>query len=252
MTALNQITNFLDKYLAINQTKDASFNGLQFEGKQEVNKILFTTDSGIETFQKAKEINADLIIVHHGLFWQGKNPNITGIEKQRLQILFENQISLYTAHLPLDNHKEVGNNAQLIKILGADIKEPFLFVEDKNIGWIGEFGIEKSLTEIESILNKQLNTTCKTLNFGNQKIKTIAVCSGGVSGSDITEAIQKQVDLILIGEPKECYHTIKDAKTNIIFAGHHATETVGVKALSEIVKKRFNINCEFVDIPTGL
>ena len=252
MAQLNKIVEFLNQYLEINNFKDSSWNGLQLEGAQEINTIVFAVDAGIETFKQAAEKNAQMVVVHHGQFWAGNNPSITGWTNSRLNQLWSNDISLYASHLPLDKHKDVGNNAQLLKILGASIKEEFGKYNNQNIGWIGELKVPTSIKEIELKLSTELGTTCKLLNFGREKVKRIAVCSGGGSTSFLTDAINMGADLYLTGEHKELYHTAKDGNINVIFAGHHASETVGVKALAEVVKKKFNVDTIFIDIATGL
>jgi dinuclear metal center YbgI/SA1388 family protein len=193
-----------------------------------------------------------LIIVHHGLFWESRNPSMNGYLKERLDILYENKISLYACHLPLDRHAIVGNNAQLIKVLGGKIKSGFLFRDGKNISWIGEFSKPISAMTIQEKLNKSLNTRCITLPFGKKEIRTIAVCSGGPGYDEFYEALNCEVDAYLAGESRDIYTTAKDAKFNVFFAGHHATETLGVKALSEIISKKFGVKAVFVDLPTGL
>ncbi|MBL7100741.1 MAG: Nif3-like dinuclear metal center hexameric protein [Nanoarchaeota archaeon] len=252
MVELKRIVKFLDEYLKIKDIKDTSWNGLQVEGKSEIKKIVFAVDAGIETFEKAIQEKADMIIVHHGHFWKEGDPAIKEGSKERIELLLKNNISLYAAHLPLDRHKEVGNNAQLLKILDAKIKEEFAEHDGQNVGWIGELKKPKSITEIEKLINSKLKTKSTILPFGKEKIKTIAVCSGGGGYPTLFEALNKKVDLYLTGDAIEVYHSVKDAKINVIFAGHHTTETVGVQALSEIIKKEFDVETVFIDIPTGL
>ncbi len=193
-------------------------------------------------------------MVHHGILWKTKNKikKEFPYTKERIKFLTKNNISLYVAHLPLDRHKEVGNNAQLLKLLGAKIKGKFLIENGRNIGWIGEFKSPISVRKIIKILNKKLKTKCKAILFGPEKIKTIAVCSGGGGTRDFYQALAKKVDLYLTGETTDIYTDAKDAKFNVIFAGHYATETVGVKALIEVLKRKFKVKTVFIDDPTGL
>jgi len=252
MAKLKDVVKFLDNYLRIDEIQDTSWNGLQVEGSPNVNRIVFTENAGIDTFKKAIKEKADLIIVHHGHFWKTGDPSFVGFGKERIGLLYKNSVSLYASHLPLDRHIEVGNSAQLLKLLGAEVKKEFLMEEGKNIGWIGEFKVPVSVREIERKLNSTLNTKCRSLLFGQDKIKTIAVCSGGGGYSAFYEALNKKVDLYLTGDTVEIYNAAKDAKFNAIFAGHYATETVGVRALMKVVNKKFKVKSVFIDDPTGL
>jgi len=252
MAQLKKIVRFLDTYLRIDEVSDSSWNGLQVEGKQEVQSIICAVDAGKATFERALQDRAEMIIVHHGHFWKPMNPSLTGWKKERLSLLGKNKISLYACHLPLDRHEVVGNNAQLLKLLGAKITDEFFYHEGKNLGWLGRFIRRRSLREIQEVLEKALDTRCMVLGFGPQRIRTIAVCSGGGDYRTFYEALERGVDLYITGEASDVYHTAKDAGMNVIFAGHHATETLGVKALCPLLEKKFKVKAAFVDIPTGL
>lgn len=252
MPKLNKIVTFLDEYLKTDDVRDSAWNGLQFEGRGTVKKAAFAVDAGVESFKMASEEKADMLIVHHGYFWDFRNPSITGWAKERMKILFENDLSLYVSHNPLDRHKEVGHNAEILKLLGAKITGEFFHYHGKNIGWIGERSKELALNEIEEKLNRELNTVCRVLPFGRKKVRTIAVCSGGGGYSGFYNALDAGVDLYITGDAVEIYHTAKDAGINVIFAGHHATETLGLKALSRTLQKKFGIETVFIDLPTGL
>jgi dinuclear metal center YbgI/SA1388 family protein len=252
MPQLKKIVYFLNQYLKIGDIKDTCWNGLQFEGKSEVKKIAFAVDASIDTFKLAIQKQADLIVVHHGHFWETQNPSIVGWAKERVEILSKHQTSLYACHLPLDRHRIVGNNAQLLKLLGANITNKFLLHEGKNIGWIGTTRRAVSLKQIERKLNARLNTNCIPLPFGKEKVNTVAVCSGGGGYGGFYEALNSCVDLYITGDAIEVYYTAQDSKMNVIFAGHHATETLGLKALAEVVERKFRVQCTFIDLPTGL
>ena len=180
------------------------------------------------------------------------DPSLVASLKKRVEVLWSHEISLYAAHLPLDRHRAIGNNAQLLKLLGASIRDEFYRVDGKNVGWIGEFKRAVSLGTIEKKLARHLNAHCTVLPFGKKGVKTIAVVSGGGGMGGFGEAMAAGVDLYLTGEVCDLYHAAKDASINVIFGGHHATETLGVKALSEVVKKKFKVQTIFLDIPTGL
>lgn len=252
MPTLTKVVGFLNDYLKIDEIEDSSWNGLQFEARSGVNKVAFAVDASVESFQIASEQKADMLIVHHGHFWSNHNPSITGWTKQRIDSLYQNNLSLYACHLPLDRHKEVGNNAELLRILGAKIKKEFLFHKGKNVGWLGERGKALSLKDIELKLVDSLDTECIILPFGKEKIKSIAVCSGGGSYGGFYEALELKADLYVTGDTAEVYYTAKDSGMNVIFAGHHATETIGLKALSQVIEKKLKVETVFIDLPTGL
>jgi dinuclear metal center YbgI/SA1388 family protein len=252
MIKLTDVVEFLDTYLDIKNVKDDSWNGLQVEGSQEVNKIMFAVDAGMQTFERAVQEKANMVVVHHGHFWKPGDPRLVGFNKKRMEFLLKHNISLYASHLPLDKHAEVGNNAQLIKILGFEKSGPFCVYSGETISFTGKTDKPKTLDEIENILKTELGAECKVLPFGPKEIKTMAVCSGGGGYPQMIEAMQADVDFYLTGDSTEMYHYIKDAGINVIFAGHHATEIVGVKALAQVVKDKLNIETLFVDIPTGL
>jgi dinuclear metal center YbgI/SA1388 family protein len=245
---LDEVVQFLDEYLRINEWDDKSRNGLQVEGSSEVEKIAFAVDACMESFEGAQRVGADMLIVHHGLVWGGIE-YVRGITARRLKFLLENGISLYAAHLPLDAHPEVGNNVQLLKIVGAEIDEPFGVYHGKTIGYAGI--VDSSIEDIASMIEKTLNTEAKLLRFGEDEVRRVGVVSGkGVFA--ISQAIGK-LDLFITGEAEhEAYHVAKEGGLNVIFAGHYATETVGVKALMEVVREKLGIEVEFVDVPTGL
>ncbi|OQX21704.1 MAG: Nif3-like dinuclear metal center hexameric protein [Candidatus Altiarchaeales archaeon A3] len=248
---LKKLNKFLDEYLKISEIEDVSVNGLQVEGKKEVNKICFAVDASLETFKLAKKENADMLFVHHGMIWEGIK-KVTGINYMRLKFLIENEISLYATHLPLDKHLEVGNNIQFLKIFGInkEIKE-FGTYHGIKIGYAGRFEKEKNLSDFVSEVEKNLNTGCEILKFGMTKIRSVGVVSGGAA-SLIDEAIES-VDCFVTGEPShQVYHIAKEGKINVIFAGHYATETLGVKAMAKLINKKFGIETKFIDVPTGL
>ena len=251
MEKLYTITKYLDELFDIRNVNDISWNGLQFEGSNKVVKIVFAVDAGIETFEKAADENADLLIVHHGLFWKYSDPSICGINKSRTNILFTKKISLYACHLPLDIHSTVGNNIGLLKLLGASW-DSYTNNREKSILVSGFFNKSYTLCDIVEKLNTSLKTECITLPFGKQKIKKIGVISGSCGYSDFSEAIRLNLDLLVTGECVDVYHMVKDAGINVIFAGHYATETVGMKLLMELMTNKFNISAKFLDIPTCL
>ncbi len=244
---LKKAVNFLNKELKISKIKDSSRNGLQvYCGKKEIVKVGAAVDACLTTFKNAKAKNVDLLIVHHGLIWKGpKYPEVT---KKRTDYLKKNKISLYAAHLPLDLHPKYGNNIRLLGILGLKRAKKFGGYHGVTIGYSGTFEKPKSMEEISEILDKKLQTKSLIYRFGkSEKIKSMCIVSGGGS-SAIEEAVRKKMDCFLTGEMNLSAHNrAKDLGLNVIVSGHYATETVGVKALGELLREKFGISVVFVE-----
>ena len=252
MAHRDAITTYLNEQLPVGDFDDPSFNGLQIEGKESVTKIVTGVTAGKELFARAAELEADFIVVHHGHYWRYGTPSLAGWEKQRIDIILDNKMSLYASHLPLDKHPKIGNNAQLLALLNAEITDDFSSHEDTSSSYTGMIMRGKHLDEIVGILETSLQTKCITLPFGPAIIRTVAVVSGGGGYKAFAEALDAEVDLFITGDTAEIYNDAKDSGTNVIFAGHHATERLGVKALGELLQKTFEVKVEFVDVPTGL
>ena len=247
MAEIKQITNFLDEELKISQVEDTSNNGLQVAGKTEVRKIAFAVDACVEVFEKAFEAGADMIIVHHGMSWADSLKYITGINYNRLKLLIKNDVSLYASHLPLDMHDKYGNNIQLAKMLELDNIEDFGNYNGSAIGKMGMFKQERGVEDLKKILEDKLNTKCAQFKFGKDKIKTLGIVSGAASFA-LNEAVQKNLDCLLIGEASHQSHQeAKESRMNVIIAGHYETETVGVKALMPLLEEKFGVEVVFID-----
>ncbi len=249
MATAAQITRFLNKLLKVREIEDSSRNGLQFKGRKEVKKAGFAVDACLESFEKAAKLGCDMVIVHHGILWKGKKKYVEAIGKRK-SFLIKKNISLYTAHLPLDLHRKYGNNILLCKILGLKKIKKFGKYHGFMIGYQGELEKPKTTNEIVNILNRELKTKSIVLPFGKKKNKIIAFVSGGGAEAG-NDAIKKKIDLFVTGEINHgWHHSAKDSGINIIAAGHYHTETFGVKALMPLLKQKFNIETIFIDIPT--
>ncbi len=249
MKTLHEIVDFLNEYLGVDEWEDASSNGLQVEASLEVGKVAFAVDACMETFRRAVECNADLLVTHHGIIWGGLE-RITGLTARRVKYLFENNLSLYSAHLPLDAHPKVGNNVCLLRVAGFLAEEPFGFYRGKAIGFCGKCVEKTSLGDVVERLERELGEV-KVLDFGGEEIFKAGAVSGRGAFA-VEEAAEKGIDLLITGEAEHsAYHTAKELGVNVIFAGHYATETLGVKALMDVVEK-LGVDVEFVDVPTGL
>ncbi|MBB6482585.1 Nif3-like dinuclear metal center hexameric protein [Spirochaeta isovalerica] len=232
--------------------RDASLNGLQVgRTEKELKKIAFAVDASMESFRRASESGADMLFVHHGLYW-GRVIPVTGDFYRRMEILIKNDLALYAAHLPLDMHEELGNNAGMAKALGLKSLEPFGAYKGVHIGWKGEFETPQTRDEITARLFGSWEESVRVLPFGKDEIRTVALISGSAS-HDLDQAIEAGADLYLTGEAGHVlYHAALEAGINVICGGHYATEVYGVKLLAEKIKRELSIETEFIDIPTGL
>jgi dinuclear metal center YbgI/SA1388 family protein len=248
---LSELTTWLDDYLAIADYKDISLNGLQVEGSKDVRKIAVAVDACMNAFEQAASIGADMLIVHHGLFW-GKPLAISGMHGARVRYLLENDISLYAAHIPLDAHREVGNNWGLARLLGLSELADFGTWQGKPVGVKGIFPNPYTLREIADTLEKMLGESVLVHAGGDLNVSSMGIISGGAA-RDIVLASEEGLDLFLTGEPKhDVFYDAFERKMNAMYAGHYMTETIGVKLLSEKIEETFGVDCQFILLPTGL
>lgn len=250
----NDLINFINKTLNFEEGKDPyGPNGLQVIGKREINKIALGVSANLELFNRAVAWGADLIIVHHGLFWNSDERVIKKIMKQRLKVLFDSNINLLGYHLFLDNHPVLGNNAQIIKLLGA--KKGKEFGAGKNIYWGFEanFNPKIDFSVLVNRLTKINKIRPKVFPYGPNTIEKIAVVSGG-GPEFVHEAINKEIDAFITGEPREPTESVsKEAGINFIYLGHYNSEKFGVLALGEFLKKKFpELEIKFIDVPNKL
>jgi len=250
---LNEIVEFLDDFLKIDEWQDKSNNGLQVEGRKDVNRIAFAVDACLEVFAKAKERGADMIVVHHGLIWGGID-YVRGIVMRRLKFLLENEISLYAAHIPLDAHPKVGNNVQLLRIVGAEPEGRFGTYKGKEIGFYGRLDEPRGVEDLARELERKLGCRVLTLKFGEETAKKVGAVSGKGAFA-LVEAAEKGLDTFITGEAEHgAYHIAKECEINVIFAGHYSTETLGVRALMNVIAEEFagEVEVFFIDVPTGI
>ncbi len=249
---LKDLISYTDSLLKVSEFKDHSPIGLQVEGSALVEKIVTGVSASLELFDYAKEEKANLILVHHGIFWDSDSRVIHGSVKQRLSLLIKNNISLAGYHLPLDAHPLYGNNAQIIKKLNLVKREPCGTYEGKSIGFIGYTRAKEDVNVFIKKLKRVFDKDIFTLKFGNKTINKVAVCSGGAPEL-VKEAIKKKADLFLTGEATEwVYHLCKEEKIHYIAAGHHATERFGIQTLGNHLQKKFKIKVKFIDLPNPI
>jgi len=244
------IVAWLDETLDVDAWKDASLNGIQVEGTAEVGRVALAVDAALATFSMAGEAEADMLLVHHGLFWGDATP-IVGPMKARIAVLLDLDISLYAAHLPLDAHPELGNNAVLARLLELRGVTPFGSWDGKAIGFRGALPEPTGRAGLAGRLEALLGARPEILPFGPDPIASVAVVSGDAAKL-VPEAAAAGVDAFVTGESDHvAWHMAREHGVNLVFAGHYATETVGVRALGEALADRFAVETVFLDAPTG-
>ncbi len=251
-TALADIVALLDSTLRTQEVKDApvALNGLQVENDGRVSCVALAVDASQATLEAAVAAGADLILVHHGLFWSGLRP-LTGWWKKKVETCLNNNLAVYSAHLPLDMHPELGNNACIARELGLEDIRPEISYGNTCIGMAGSFaGTVGELAERYAAITGA--PVRGTIIDASAPAGRVAICSGGAAG-EIYEAADKGYNCYLSGEELHWAATAAaDMGVNLLLAGHYATETFGVKALGALLTERFGLPCTFIDIPTGM
>jgi len=248
---LHDITNHLDAFLRVEDVADSTeaLNGLQFEHEGSITRFAVAVDACLSTINGAADVGAELLLVHHGLFWGGLKP-LSGCHGRRVRRLVENGIALYSAHIPLDLHPVVGNNAVIADGLGVVDREFFGDYKGEKLGVAGRLPLP--LSDVANRLGDLVGATPRTIACGPDPVSRVGVISGG-GGDMIAQARDAGVDTFITGEAQ--HHTYFDAEEwgmNVILAGHYATETVGVKALAAHLSEQFNLPWDFIDHPTGM
>jgi len=251
MVSLSEIVTYIDRFLRVRDVGDwdNALNGLQIENSVRVTRIGAAVDVSTRVLREATNKNVDLLIVHHGLFWPGLQP-IRGALRRQLRLAFENDIALYGAHLPLDIHPKVGNNAQLAAALGLKSAQPFLEEKGQPVG----LKIRMSLPSSELVrkLRTAVNGSVKVFDFGPKQTRVIGIVTGA-AGSEIYRVADERIDTFITGEaPHWAAVAAEELGLNFLLGGHYATEVFGVKALAAHLSKRFRVPWEFIDCPTGL
>lgn len=254
LVPLADLTGYLDAYLRIREVPDEpnALNGLQAESRSgSVSRLVAAVDASLETIVAAAADSPTLLLVHHGLFWDG-NVRLTGPRYRRVRALLDHDIALYSAHIPLDVHPEVGNNHVLAGQLGLTDLTPFADYRGVPLGVRGRLDPGMARDSFVDRVNTLLGVSAKLIPGGPEACSRVGVITGG-AGSSIRAAHDAGLDTYVTGEG--AHHTFFDAMElgiNTIYAGHYATETVGVKALAEHLSLAFGLPWEFHDHPTGL
>ncbi|MFW6344554.1 MAG: Nif3-like dinuclear metal center hexameric protein [Sediminispirochaetaceae bacterium] len=251
---IKDLDSYFRSIMAIDEMggTDMSMNGLQV-GKfsAQVRKAAFAVDACMETFRRAAEAGADVLCVHHGLFW-GKPLAVTEEHYERLRFLMEHGLALYASHLPLDMQPDFGNNAGIARQIGLENISPFGDYHGISIGLKGELPKPLSLDAVLEGLGLSRNSALGVLPFGPDTVKRVAVISGGAD-KEVGQAIEEKMDLFITGElSHQVYHTCQEGKIHLIAGGHYTTETYGPSLLAEKCAADTGIETEFIDVPTGL
>jgi dinuclear metal center YbgI/SA1388 family protein len=247
--SIDAIVTLLDTTLRTSKISDRSVNGLQVEGAAEITKIGLAVDASLEAYKLAKDEGCQMLIVHHGIIWEGIK-SITGPLYRQIEFLVKNGINLYASHLPLDMHPTLGNNILLAKALGLRNLQPFGAYRGSHIGFEGVLPRTATVKSISELVRKKFGGPVSSLSFGPQKIRRVAVISG-FGASCLPEAIEKKVDLFVTGESShENHHAALEGRLNVIYGGHYHTEKSGVQALGGFLNKKFGVETVFLDVPT--
>lgn len=238
----------LDEYSRI----DSSQNGLQVDRQNgNIARVATAVDAAMDTFVAAAEWGADLLFVHHGLFW-GREQVLTGDHYRRIRFLMDHDIALYAVHLPLDAHLSLGNNAAMADALGLQEVQPFGLVKGTPIGVAGE--CPRPVT-VDSVVDTLFGDTFRPLSvlpFGPSEVRTVGIISGGAP-LEVDQAISQGLDLYITGDANHiAYHRCREAGINAIFGGHYATEVWGVQRVGDKLAAETGIETTFLDVPTGL
>jgi len=245
------IVKYADRLLSTDEFRDyeRACNGLQMENRGSVRRVAAAVDACLATIRLAVKAKADLLIVHHGLFWGPAHP-WTGKRYETIRLLIDHDLAVYSSHLPLDAHPKLGNNIRLGTALGLNNLKPFFFERGEHLGYQGRAIIRR--TELAARLHKATGFKPLVIPGGPEICRRIGVVTGG-AGSELKIAAAEGVDTFITGEgPHWTYALAEELGINVLYGGHYATETFGVKALASHLASRFKIPWVFLDHPTGL
>lgn len=248
MVNLQELTNYTNSLLQIDCYKDYCPNGLQVEGKGEVNTIISGVTASQALLDAACDRKADAIFVHHGYFWKNEDLRILGIKRSRLRTLLCNQISLFAYHLPLDAHPDVGNNKQLAILLNIQVDGELQSATQTVCGSYGHLKSPNKAKDFKNLIDTRLGRSCTHIDAGPAQISRVGWCTGAGQGF-IDVAVNNNLDAYISGEISEpTAHIAREAGIHYFAAGHHATERYGIQALAEHLAVKFELMHTFVDI----
>jgi dinuclear metal center YbgI/SA1388 family protein len=257
MPSLAPLAEFLDATLRIAAIPDYpnAVNGVQLANRGEIRRIAMAVDFSTDAVNGAVGVGAKLLLVHHGMFWGGVQP-IVGARRERLHSLLVHDVAVYSAHLPLDVHPTFGNNVLLARLMGLEPSEGFARYQTIDVGLSGVSDLPTNVlaARAHELARKHGGTLVATPFDTDRVTRRWGVCTGaGADSSTLREAMERGLDTLIVGEGP--HHTAVEARELgivILYAGHYATETLGVRALGEALATRFDMTSTFVDAPTGL
>ncbi len=242
------LVTYLDQYLD-SRGRDYGPNGLQVEGKAEIRKIVTGVSACQELFVRAREVGADAVLVHHGIFWEGMPRTLTGVQYRRVAELIRADMSLIVYHLPLDRHPELGNNALAGHEFGLTDLEPFGFHDGLPVGFKGRFPETIPATELVDRCRRIYAQEPLVFLGGPTAVSTLGIISGAAQ-RDVYTAIDEGLDAYITGEVSEWVMNVaREAGIHYLAAGHYATERLGIRALGDHVREKFGVEVEFIDVP---
>ncbi|PCI81854.1 MAG: Nif3-like dinuclear metal center hexameric protein [SAR86 cluster bacterium] len=246
--SLKELELELKQVLRPEQFKDYCPNGLQVEGRKEISKLVTGVTACQELIDAAVEAGADALLVHHGYFWRGEDQSISGIKKSRIETLLKHDLSLLAYHLPLDVHREFGNNVQLAKVLGIEIDGELGKQNNHPIGLTGTIDQGTDFESLKALLADKLGRQPLAIEGNSKPIRSIAWCTGAAQNY-IELAVAAGVDAYITGEVSEpTVHIARESGIHFFSAGHHATERYGVQAIGRHLASKFGLDHQFIDI----
>jgi len=249
-----KLAEWLSAYLDLDRMAglDSSLNGLQVAGPdRQIVRAAFAVDAAMETFRRAVDAEAQMLVVHHGILWD-RQSRITGSTWERVGFLVQHGLALYAAHLPLDVHPEVGNNAGIARALDLADIQPFGMHRGTALGCKGRLPEACSLEDVVARLSARQGEPVRTLPFGPAEVRSVGIISGAAPWG-AAQAMAEGLDLYITGEPShEIYHHCLEQRIHAIFAGHYHSESYGVQALMKRCAGETGVQTTYLDVPTGL
>jgi dinuclear metal center YbgI/SA1388 family protein len=248
MAGLQAIVACLDRELNVEAFTDSSHNGLQVENSGLVRKVCCGVDASMAFFEAAAREGADLVVCHHGISWGHSLSRITELNYRRVKFLLDHDMALYACHLPLDAHRVYGNNACIASALGLRNVQPFGAYHGQNIGFAGRLGKAEPMAAFVKRVKKVMEREddLQVMAFGPAAVKRVAIVSGGASDM-VAEAGRKGIDVLVTGEPAlAAYSVAQEYGVHVVFGGHYASETFGVRALGQLLARQFDLAATFI------